>query len=136
VWLVVAGVGVLIGVIVVVVGGQHPSQPAPGQPAPSGHQSAAPQPGNQDSPVAGHTKSYQNGYWWAYDNSGRKDIAPVLGVHPYCASAATQQAPVLGLNAQEWTQGCEDALIKMGNPPGPIFSLPKLPQFCEDETKC
>jgi hypothetical protein len=29
-------VGVLIAVIVVVVGVQHPSQPAPGQPAPSG----------------------------------------------------------------------------------------------------
>jgi hypothetical protein len=54
VWLVVAGVGVLIAVIVVVFGGQHPSQPAPGQPAPSGQKAAGPSgasaPSGQDAP--------------------------------------------------------------------------------------
>lgn len=120
VWLVVAGVGVLIAVIVVGVGGQHPSQPAP-----SGHQSAAPHPGKQDSPAAGHTDSYKSGYWFAYQNSDRRlgIAAEGTGAHTACALTAKSEAAVQGLNAQEWAQGCEDALQKMGYTGPGLFPL-------------
>jgi Protein of unknown function (DUF2510) len=71
--------------------------------------------GNQDSPDAGHTNSYQTGYQWAHANNQRYSTAIVLqGAHAFCAETAKSEAPVDGLNEQEWTQGCEDAWQKMG----------------------
>ena len=111
-WLVLAGVGVLITVILLAVGGQ-PSQPAPRQSAPG--QPAPSKTGNQGSPDTGQTNSYTAGYWWAYNNKERLgDRILFTGVHTMCASAAPEEAPVQGLNEQEWTQGCEEAWKKMG----------------------
>jgi hypothetical protein len=42
-------------------GGDHTNPASPG----ASHQGSA---GEQD-PTAGHTKSYQTGYWWAYNHS-------------------------------------------------------------------
>jgi hypothetical protein len=85
------------------------------------HSGGASNTGNQDSgggqdPTAGHTKSYQTGYWWAYDHSsGNNGIGVSLnGVHTACSSAVSGEAPVQGLNSQEWIQGCEDSYHKMG----------------------
>lgn len=90
--------------------------------------------GNQGSPVAGRSNSYQNGYWFAYHNAGHQQplgtAVELEGVHAACAGTATVQAPVQGLNEQEWTHGCEDALQKMGytlapTPTGPTVDCSK-----------
>jgi hypothetical protein len=83
--------------------------------------------GNQDAPAgeqdptAGHTKSYQTGYWWAYNYSkGNAAYGPLLaGNSTFCANSASGEAPVQGLDTKEWTQGCVAALEKMGNTPSP-----------------
>jgi hypothetical protein len=76
---------------------------------------------------SGGDDSYNAGYDWAYRNgkpgfSGANG-AVFLGVHRECVSAATGDAPVQGLDSQEWTRGCEDAFNKMGfatpTPTGP-----------------
>jgi hypothetical protein len=99
--------------------------------------------GNQDSPAgdqdptAGHTKSYQTGYWWAYNYSkGNAAYGPLLaGPSTFCANSATGEAPVQGLNSREWTQGCEDALGKLGydKTPTPTVAT-SYPPECSDRT--
>jgi hypothetical protein len=71
--------------------------------------------GNQDSPSTGHTNSYTAGYQWAYEHHDRYATSVLLqGTHAFCADTATSEAPVQGLNEQQWTQGCEDSFGKMG----------------------
>jgi Protein of unknown function (DUF2510) len=73
--------------------------------------------GNTSSPGDQNSKSYQTGYQFAYAQHRieRTQWAIELSsVHDYCANTAKSEAPVQGLNPQEWTQGCEDAFQKMG----------------------
>jgi hypothetical protein len=58
----------------------------------------------------GHSQSYDAGYKWASGNELAKSQAGMMGADTICHSWSTQQAQ--GLNAQEWIQGCEDALKK------------------------
>lgn len=135
VWLVVAGVGVLITVILVVVGGQHPSQPTPGQsapsgrqPAPSGHQSAAPQPGKHN--PAGRSPNYQNGYEY-----GNQQMSIMSGKFD-CEFAAGRQW-VARRDRPDWVQGCVDGLADMKAEPGaPTLSIPALPCLSADARQC
>jgi hypothetical protein len=136
-WLVVAGVGVLIAVIVAVAGGQHPSQPAPGQsgpgqPAPSGHQSAAPQPGKHD--PSKRSPAYQQGYEWGNQHMGPSPDPPAFS----CDSAAGYRFKVARRDLPDWVQGCVDGIADMAAEPGaPTFSLPTVPDCpYEDLTKC
>jgi hypothetical protein len=130
-WLVVAGVGALIAVILVVVGGQHPSQPAPGQPAagqpaPSGHQSAAPQPGKHN--PAGRSPNYQHGYEF-----GNQQMSILSGKFD-CEFAAGRQW-VARRDRPDWVQGCVDGLADMKAEPG-APTLPELPKICTDIRGC
>ena len=71
-------------------------------------------PNGQD-PTAGHTESYKAGYWWAYQNSERMQSGVMINsAQTVCANTASSEAPVQGLNTQEWTQGCVDSWNKMG----------------------
>jgi hypothetical protein len=57
-----------------------------------------------------------------------------MGVHGVCAGAVSGEAPVQGLNSQEWTQGCEDSYRKMGfesKAPTPTVVTPVDPK-CSD----
>jgi Protein of unknown function (DUF2510) len=72
---------------------------------------------NTSSPGDQHSKSYQTGYQFAYANyrvERTQWAIELSSVHKYCANTAQTEAPVQGLNPQEWTQGCEDAFQKMG----------------------
>jgi len=60
--------------------------------------------------AGGHSQSYDAGYKWASGNSLAKQQAALMGANTICGSWSTQQAQ--GLNAQEWIQGCSDALAK------------------------
>ena len=94
---------------------------SPGTPSPSstGHQDS-PSAGHQDSPdgkdpTAGRSNSYRAGYWWAYQNSERMQSGVMINsAQTVCANTASSEAPVQGLNTQEWTQGCVDSWNKMG----------------------
>jgi hypothetical protein len=113
---VVAAVIGAVAVIAVVGWLASPTSAPPStghQDSPStGHQDS-PSTGDQDSPVAGHTKSYQAGYWWAY-RSNMGGAALLEGAEMVCTTNVGQEAPVQGLNTEEWTQGCEDSFKKMG----------------------
>jgi Protein of unknown function (DUF2510) len=72
---------------------------------------------NTSSPGGQNSKSYQTGYQFAYANHRMERTQWAIelsSVHTYCANTAQTEAPVQGLNPQEWTQGCEDAFQKMG----------------------
>jgi hypothetical protein len=70
--------------------------------------------GNQGS-TSGHTKSYNAGYSWAYNNKEYYGTwAAWNGVHATCAGQVRGEAPVQGLNSEEWLQGCEDSFHIMG----------------------
>jgi Protein of unknown function (DUF2510) len=72
---------------------------------------------NTSSPGDQNSKSYQTGYQFAYANyriERTQWAIELSSVHTYCANTAQTEAPVQGLNPQEWTQGCEDAFQKMG----------------------
>jgi hypothetical protein len=78
----------------------------------------SPNTGHQNSPSTGHqdsSNSYNTGYQYAYSNYYNDEQTRIVfaGIHQVCAGLAAEQAPVLGLNTQEWTHGCEDALNKM-----------------------
>jgi hypothetical protein len=61
---------------------------------------------------AGHGDSYNKGFQWANDNQQTAAIqVSFMGVDALCHAFATQQAQ--GLNAQEWSQGCNDGLNKV-----------------------
>jgi hypothetical protein len=104
VWLVVAGMGVLIAVIVVVVGVQQPSQPAPGQPAPSGRSA----PSGQVAPPSGsHSPAYQDGYEFGNQHLGTGQHA--FGNSGECQLDAQAQ-DVARRDMTDWVQGCVDGV--------------------------
>lgn len=61
----------------------------------------------------GHSDSYNKGYQWATttNDMGVGAYAGFHGIDSTCHYYATQQA--LGLNPQEWIQGCKDGLTKV-----------------------
>jgi hypothetical protein len=60
---------------------------------------------------SGHSDAYNKGFKWANDNPGlTKMQSHMIGASNLCGEWAVSQAQ--GLNAQEWIQGCTDALSK------------------------
>jgi hypothetical protein len=69
---------------------------------------------NTSSPSnTGNTDSYKAGYQFAYAHY-RSESQTIFfaGNHGYCQNNAASEAGTQGLNAQEWTKGCEDCLDK------------------------
>jgi hypothetical protein len=95
---------------------------SPSSPPTAGNKAANAQDNSSDGqdPTAGHSKSYQDGYWFTYHNQYRVAGASFIGMSPHaaCQLLANSEAPVRGANTAEFAQGCEAALIKL-NPQSP-----------------